>query len=42
MKLSVKQVGYLCIQNYPKRICGGCTSGCCQPVYVEDIDEEET
>lgn len=30
------KIGYLCIQKYPKRICGGCTSACDVPVYVED------
>lgn len=31
----LERLGYLCIQGYPTRICGGCTSACCEPVYVE-------
>lgn len=38
---SCVQVGYLCIQGYPRRICIGCTSGCREPVYVEASDDEE-
>jgi hypothetical protein len=30
----VEQIGYLCVQGYPKRICSGCTSACCEPVFA--------
>lgn len=35
-----KRLGYLCIQGYPNRICSGCTSGCCEPVYRRTLSEE--
>lgn len=37
----VERIGYLCIQGYPNRICSGCTSACCEPVFAypdPDID----
>lgn len=40
--MSYEQIGYLCIQKYPNRICGGCTSGCFEPVYVEGDDAQES
>lgn len=30
----VERIGYLCIQGYPNRICGGCTSACREPVFA--------
>jgi hypothetical protein len=43
---SYRQVGYLCIQKYPNRICSGCTTGCFERVFIDDdnepIDEEST
>lgn len=32
---SYLRVGYRCIQDWPNRICCGCTSGC-EPVFIED------
>lgn len=34
----VERIGYLCIQGYPRRICVGCTSACCEPVFAYPID----
>lgn len=31
---SLEQIGYLCIQDHPHRICSGCTSACCEPVFA--------
>lgn len=30
----LEQIGYLCIQGYPNRICSGCTSACREPVFA--------
>jgi hypothetical protein len=30
----LERVGYLCIQDHPRRICRGCTSACCEPVFA--------
>lgn len=32
--LPTERIGYLCLQHYPNRICSGCTSACCEPVYA--------
>lgn len=30
----LEPIGYLCIQNYPNRICKGCTSACAEQVFA--------
>ncbi len=31
---TAEAIGYLCIQHYPNRICGGCTSACNESVFT--------
>lgn len=31
---AVEQIGYLCLQGHPHRICSGCTSACIEPVFA--------
>lgn len=38
-KSALEQIGRLCIQGYPNRICCGCTTGCIEPVFAYPIRE---